>query len=218
MAKPTLKKVADAAELLNHKDEKERAPKRLRTSLPANLREESDADNIRQTISGYDRSNIGAKKFNSDSGLPPYTDTLYLDTINRKLLDFDFEKICSQTLSNQNIYACLVCGRYFRGRTRETPAFFHALDEDHHIFVNIQTLKFVALPENYEIKSHTLDDIKYNICPTFTDDLVKSLDFDSRPAQDLELKKFYPGSYSQTISPQKCVYFKLRLLQYRYIL
>jgi hypothetical protein len=29
----------------------------------------------------------------------------YLDTINRQLLDFDFEKLCSVTLTNMNVYA-----------------------------------------------------------------------------------------------------------------
>ncbi len=39
----------------------------------------------------------------------------YLDTINRGLLDFDFEKLCSVSLSKINCYACLVCGKYFQG-------------------------------------------------------------------------------------------------------
>jgi hypothetical protein len=40
----------------------------------------------------------------------------YLDTINRKVLDFDFEKLCTTTLSNTNVYGCLVCGKYFQGK------------------------------------------------------------------------------------------------------
>lgn len=39
----------------------------------------------------------------------------YLGTINKHMLDFDFEKVCSICLSNQHVYACLVCGRYFQG-------------------------------------------------------------------------------------------------------
>ena len=38
----------------------------------------------------------------------------YLDTIDRGLLDFDFEKLCSVSLSRINCYACLVCGKYFQ--------------------------------------------------------------------------------------------------------
>ncbi|KAJ3048675.1 hypothetical protein HK097_010314 [Rhizophlyctis rosea] len=33
---------------------------------------------------------------------------LFLDTVNRYMLDFDFEKLCSVSLSNLNVYACLV--------------------------------------------------------------------------------------------------------------
>jgi U4/U6.U5 tri-snRNP-associated protein 2 len=40
----------------------------------------------------------------------------FLDTIDRHLLDFDFEKVCSVSLSNLNVYACLVCGKYFQGK------------------------------------------------------------------------------------------------------
>lgn len=39
----------------------------------------------------------------------------YLGTINRHVLDFDFEKLCSITLSNQRPYGCLVCGKFFQG-------------------------------------------------------------------------------------------------------
>jgi U4/U6.U5 tri-snRNP-associated protein 2 len=41
---------------------------------------------------------------------------LYLDTVNRQFLDFDFEKLCSVSLSNLNVYACLVCGKYYQGQ------------------------------------------------------------------------------------------------------
>nr|CDQ05367.1 BMA-USP-39, isoform a [Brugia malayi] len=38
----------------------------------------------------------------------------YLDTIDRCALDFDFEKLCSVSLSHINVYACMVCGKYFQ--------------------------------------------------------------------------------------------------------
>ena len=40
-------------------------------------------------------------------------DCPYLGQIKRHMLDFDFEKLCSVTLSNLNVYSCLVCGKYF---------------------------------------------------------------------------------------------------------
>lgn len=75
----------------------------------------------------------------------------YLDTINRQFLDFDFEKLCSVSLSRINVYACLVCGKYFQGRGSNTHAYTHSVAETHHVFLNLHTLKFYCLPDNYEI-------------------------------------------------------------------
>lgn len=106
-------------------------------------------------------------------------DDLYLDTIDRQVLDFDFEKLCSISLSNINVYACLVCGRYFQGRGPKSHAYFHALDEDHHVYINLETQKVYVLPEGYEVQSKALDDIKYVSDPRYTKQEVADLD---RPA------------------------------------
>lgn len=70
---------------------------------------------------------------------PQKASDLYLDTVNRAALDFDFEKVCSVSLSNINIYGCLVCGKYFQGRSKLTPAFAHSIHDDHHVFMNLET-------------------------------------------------------------------------------
>lgn len=80
----------------------------------------------------------------------------YLDTINRNLLDFDFEKLCSVSLSKINVYACLVCGKYFQGRGIKTHAYTHSVSCDHHVYLNLETLKFYCLPDNYEIIDSSL--------------------------------------------------------------
>ncbi|KAG5916628.1 hypothetical protein E4U42_007573 [Claviceps africana] len=103
-------------------------------------------------------------------------DDLYLDTIDRHVLDFDFEKLCSVSLSNINVYACLVCGKYFQGRGPKSHAYFHALDEDHHVFINLETQRVYVLPEGYEVKSKSLEDIKYVSDPRYTKAEVMSLD------------------------------------------
>ena len=38
----------------------------------------------------------------------------HLDIIDRGVLDFDFDKLCSMSLSMINCYACLVYGKYFQ--------------------------------------------------------------------------------------------------------
>ena len=118
---------------------------------------------------------------------------LYLDTINRAVLDFDFEKLCSVSLSNINVYACLVCGKYFQGRGTKSHAYFHALEIGHHVFVNMETKKVYVLPEGYEVKSKSLDDIKYVVDPTFTKQDVLKLDKEVRNAWDLLGNKYRPG-------------------------
>ncbi|TPX09640.1 uncharacterized protein E0L32_009113 [Thyridium curvatum] len=120
-------------------------------------------------------------------------DDLYLDTIDRNVLDFDFEKLCSVSLSNINVYACLVCGRYYQGRGPKSHAYFHALDEGHHVFINMETQKVYVLPEGYEVKSRSLDDIKYVSDPRYTREEVAELDRKPKTAFTIGGKEYTPG-------------------------
>jgi len=120
-------------------------------------------------------------------------DDLYLDTIDRNVLDFDFEKLCSVSLSNINVYACLVCGKYFQGRGPKSHAYFHALDEDHHVYINLETQRVYVLPEGYEVKSKALDDIKYVSDPRYTRKEVMELDRVDRKSWTLAGKQYTPG-------------------------
>ena len=118
---------------------------------------------------------------------------LYLDTINRSVLDFDFEKLCSVTLSNINVYACLVCGKYYQGRGPKSHAYFHALEVGHHVYVNMQTKRVYVLPEGYEVKGKSLDDIKFVVDPQLAREEVMQLDSEAKDAWDLSGKKYRPG-------------------------
>ncbi|KAI6334537.1 hypothetical protein MCOR07_001208 [Pyricularia oryzae] len=122
-------------------------------------------------------------------------DDLYLDTVDRNVLDFDFEKLCSVSLSNINVYACLVCGKYYQGRGPKSHAYFHALDENHHVFINMQTQKVYVLPEGYEVRSSSLDDVKYVSDPRYTRDEVARLDRPGKAlmARTLAGKEYAPG-------------------------
>ena len=124
-----------------------------------------------------------------------YSD-LYLDTIDRSVLDFDFEKLCSVSLSNINVYACLVCGKYYQGRGPRSHAYYHALEVGHHVYVNMQTKKVYVLPEGYEVKGKSLDDIKFVVDPQLSKDEVGRLDREAKDAWDLGGKKYRPGTYN----------------------
>ncbi|CRH02420.1 U4/U6.U5 tri-snRNP-associated protein 2, putative [Plasmodium relictum] len=117
----------------------------------------------------------------------------YLRTINRNLLDFDFEKLCSISLSNLHVYACLVCGLYFQGIGKGTYAYTHALEKNHYVFINLETCKTCCLPENYEIEDASLNDIKYFLKPLYTREEVEYLCFNPILGKSLDGADFLPG-------------------------
>lgn len=118
---------------------------------------------------------------------------LYLETVNRSQLDFDQERVCSVTLAGQNIYACLVCGRYFAGRSNTTPAFFHSLDDEHHVFLNLATLRVYILPDAYENTNVALNDIKQAVSPAYTVERVRNLDREMKICHDMSRQAYHPG-------------------------
>jgi U4/U6.U5 tri-snRNP-associated protein 2 len=153
--------------------------------------ESEDADSDGEEENGDEGVGDGAR-LRQDAPLEGYSD-LYLDTINRSVLDFDFEKLCSVTLSNINVYACLVCGKYFQGRGPKSHAYFHALEVDHHVYINMETKKVYVLPEGYEVQNKSLEDIKYVVDPKFDEEEVRKLDKVPKEAVELSNKRYRPG-------------------------
>ncbi|OPJ86858.1 U4/U6.U5 tri-snRNP-associated protein 2 [Patagioenas fasciata monilis] len=117
----------------------------------------------------------------------------YLDTINKSVLDFDFEKLCSISLSHINVYACLVCGKYFQGRGLKSHAYIHSVQLSHHVFLNLHTLKFYCLPDNYEIIDSSLEDITYVLKPTFTAQQIANLDRQAKLSRAYDGTTYLPG-------------------------
>ncbi|KAL3678845.1 hypothetical protein R1sor_021801 [Riccia sorocarpa] len=120
-------------------------------------------------------------------------DCPYLDTVNRQVLDFDFEKFCSVSLSNLNVYACLVCGKYFQGRGRKSHAYTHSLEAGHHVFINLQSEKVYCLPDGYEVNDPSLEDIRFVLNPRVTRDQVLVLDKSKQWARALDGSDYLPG-------------------------
>ncbi|KAF1987701.1 cysteine proteinase [Aulographum hederae CBS 113979] len=155
--------------------------------------ESEEADDIatRSNEDELERDIIGLPK-RQEKPTEGYTD-LYMDTINRKRLDFDFEKLCSVTLLNINVYACLVCGKYYQGRGPKTQAYHHSLDEDHHVYIKLQNKKVYVLPEGYEVINSSLEDIKYVVDPTYTKQEVAKIDKEKQMSYDLLHRQYVPG-------------------------
>lgn len=121
-------------------------------------------------------------------------DCPYLDTVNRQVLDFDFEKFCSVSLTNLNVYACLVCGKYFQGRGPKSHAYTHSLEAGHHVFINLRTEKVYCLPDGYEVIDPSLDDIIHVLNPRFAQEQVKQLDKSRQWSRALDGSDYLPGT------------------------
>ena len=117
----------------------------------------------------------------------------FIDTVDRRTLDFDFEKLCSVTLVNQNCYCCLVCGKYFQGRARGSPAYTHSLDVAHSVYMNMTNGKLYCLPDDYEVVDPSLDDVVSNMRPTFTREQIRELDSRTRTSLALDGSEYLPG-------------------------
>ncbi|XP_022716194.1 U4/U6.U5 tri-snRNP-associated protein 2-like [Durio zibethinus] len=120
-------------------------------------------------------------------------DCPYLDTVNRQVLDFDFEKFCSVSLSNLNVYACLVCGKYYQGRGKKSHAYTHSLEAGHHVYINLRTEKVYCLPDGYEINDPSLDDIRHVLNPRFSRAQVEQLDKNKQWSRALDGSDYLPG-------------------------
>lgn len=154
--------------------------------LPNKRRKVSDTSDEEEDIPDY--------IINSRTVKSAKDENYYLDTIQRSLIDFDFEKICSVSLANVNVYCCLVCGKYFQGRTKSSAAYNHSIDEGHHVYLNLSSEKFYILPENYQIENKkslkSLQDVINLLNPRFTDDDIKNIPL---VAYDLNNKAYSVG-------------------------
>jgi U4/U6.U5 tri-snRNP-associated protein 2 len=99
-----------------------------------------------------------------------------MHTVDPAALDFDFQKVCSVSLDDRNVYACLVCGKYFQGRGPTSHAQAHALDSSHHIFLNLHTERTYCLPDGYEVVDPSLDAVTFSLRPKFSVHDVAELD------------------------------------------
>lgn len=121
-----------------------------------------------------------------------YKECPYVATIDKHVLNFDFEKVCSISLSAQNVYCCLVCGKYYQGRGFGTHAYEHSLEQDHHMFLKLEDGSVFCLPDNYEVNG-TWEDIRQNLNPLFTAEEVDSFETASEPMLSVLGTEYIPG-------------------------
>jgi len=61
------------------------------------------------------------------------------------------------------------------------------------VFLNLHTLKFYCLPDNYEIIDSSLDDITYVLKPTFTEEEIKQFDISGKYSIAFDGTAYLPG-------------------------
>lgn len=118
---------------------------------------------------------------------------IYLNTVNKKVLDFDLEKICCVSLATINIYCCLTCGKFYQGRSKNSYAYNHAVDNStHKLFINLDNLRVFVLPEGQEIlnsDSTTLNDIRSLINPVHNAITVQHSLYDPNATKSYDLNR-----------------------------
>lgn len=98
-------------------------------------------------------------------GKPGEIEKVYIESVNRHLLDFDLIFACGICLTVQNVYCCLVCGKYLEGLGTSSHAWLHSLESQHFIFINTKTCEIITLPECLKVEDGSLSDIKFNLNP-----------------------------------------------------
>ena len=71
-----------------------------------------------------------------------------------------------------------------------THAHTHSVSAGHHVFVNVKTEKFYCLPDNYEIKDASLNDIRRALNPRFDS---KELDKNNTLSKSITGVPYLPG-------------------------
>lgn len=161
-----------------------------RQKIDSNIHTESSDSEDEELPEYLLQNSISHDKQTNDDGV-------FLDTINRNILDFDFEKVCLISLANVNVYCCLVCGKFFQGRSKSSHAYLHSVNANHRVFINLETEKSYILPENYEITSskilRSLLDIKLLLNPVYSKEDIKRLSEKTNTAYDLNHKPYSVG-------------------------
>lgn len=159
------------------------------------LREEEDTAMELSAVDWLDRPHNKRLRVGQGDAHQGHRKCPHVASVQRTALDFDFEKSCSISLATTNVYACLVCGRYFQGRGQGTHAHTHALEESHHVFMHLGTGRVYCLPDGYEVLDATLGDIAFNRDPLFSPNEIDALD---RPhtawTRGLDGTEFLPGT------------------------
>lgn len=102
-------------------------------------------------------------------------------------------QVCIHILLDDIRRSCSHLLVYLQGRGTSTHAYTHSLDTEHHVYLNLATLKFYCLPDNYEVIDPSLEDIQYVLKPTYEPEHIKRIDNHTKMARAFDGTVYYPG-------------------------
>lgn len=79
------------------------------------------------------------------------------------------------------------------GRGKNSPAYFHSMSQDHHLFMHLDTKSVYCLPENYQVIKGYVEDIAHNVDPTYTEEDIQKLQSGAASTYDISKRKYIPG-------------------------
>jgi U4/U6.U5 tri-snRNP-associated protein 2 len=80
-----------------------------------------------------------------------------------------------------------------QGRGPQSHAYTHALEVNHHVFINLMSGTVYCLPDDYEVRDSTLDDIRHQLEPRFSVDDVRHIDELTTYSRALDGTEYLPG-------------------------
>ncbi|KNC50810.1 U4/U6.U5 tri-snRNP-associated protein [Thecamonas trahens ATCC 50062] len=110
-----------------------------------------------------------------------------LASVVRPVLDFDREKVCSVTLSNLNVYACLTCGVLVQGRGPDSVAYAHALETGHPLYMHTTTTAAWMLPDGTPVPPALLADVAAVLRPRYAPADIAGIDAAAAEAPGVDL-------------------------------
>ncbi|KAL0224548.1 hypothetical protein P9112_003938 [Eukaryota sp. TZLM1-RC] len=122
-----------------------------------------------------------------------------LSFLDVSIIDFDKPRICSSSYSHFNLSCCLHCGLFFSSGRESSPAYLHALSNDHEYFIDLTTGISSSVFTNKPVTSPYLDHLKQFL--TFVPNHRYSTSLDSQSLDSLP----YPTLFFDSVVKAKAL-------------
>ena len=93
--------------------------------------------------------------------------------VHREVLRFDDDLKCCATLSRENLYVCLTCGRCYSNTGKKSPLMEHFFKDFHTLVLRMSDLKAVLLPDMTEVSDTSfIRDVIFTARPHYSAETI----------------------------------------------